>query len=306
MVLEDKAVALIGGFTPSLSIPTSSAAERQRVPIVGGFSPIHAFMGGNKAGWTYAWNYFFDDAAQGDEPFLVTEQVDPDTNKKVAIFSTNEDDGLIEQRLWKANAKKHGYEIAYVASFPVGTTDFSSFIPKAKASGADIVVALSEPPGGIALWKQMKAAGLKPKVAFCYKCANNSAWPKTLGPLADGTLAPHFWAPSLDRPGTDDLVADLGDKYPVATDLSTVVNADTNIKVIADAITAAGSTDPEKINEAIGKTDKAYPYMDIKFNDDHVAILPPHYLQWQDGKAVMVYPDDLAEGEFEAPTAGLR
>lgn len=306
LALDDGAVAMTGGFTPLLSIPMSSAAERQRVPIVNTFTPINAFKAGNEAGWQYAWDFFFDDAAQGDQPFEIADDLVPDSNKKVAIIATNEDDGLIETKLWTERAPEHGYEIVSSDTVPVGTTDFSPFLDDIKSASPDVLIALQEPPGGIALWKQLKASGIKAELAFCYKCANNSIWPKSLGALADGTMAPAFWDSSFNRPETKELEKSLGAKYSVDTDLSTAVGAYTNVRVLTDAIEKAGSTEAEAINDAIAETDKAYPYMDIKFDDEHVAVLPPYYLQWQGEDPVVVWPAAAVEGKFQSPVKGLE
>ena len=68
-----------------------------------------------------------------------------------------------------------------------------------------------------------------------------------------------------------------------------------------DAIAAAGSTDPEKINAAIAKTDKSYVVGPVKFDENHTAKLPIVSLQWQSGKAVIVWPKAAKTGELLFP-----
>ena len=68
--------------------------------------------------------------------------------------------------LWESQAPKYGYTIAYRAEFPVGTTDFSQYIQKAKDANADVMIAQVIPPDAAALWKQMKALGYAPKTAW--------------------------------------------------------------------------------------------------------------------------------------------
>ena len=103
------------------------------------------------------------------------------TNKKVELFTDTEQDGQVIGALWSQNAPEMGYKDVYHATFPVGTTDFSSFINKAKASGAQIVTTQMVPPDGVALWKQMKSLGYVPKLAFCEKCGNNGGWGQSPG-----------------------------------------------------------------------------------------------------------------------------
>ena len=71
--------------------------------------------------------------------------------------------------------------------------------------------------------------------------------------------------------------------------------------MLLDAIAAAGSTDPEKINAALAKTDKTYVVGPVKFDENHTAKLPIVALQWQGGKTVIVWPKSAKTGEFLFP-----
>jgi branched-chain amino acid transport system substrate-binding protein len=74
--------------------------------------------------------------------------------------------------------------------------------------------------------------------------------------------------------------------------------------VLFDAISAAGTTDPEPLNEAIGKTDKTYASGPVKFTDN-AAALETNMLQWQGQDTVQVYPQVDGQ-ELQAPIKGLQ
>ena len=59
-----------------------------------------------------------------------------------------------------------------------------------------------------------------------------------------------------------------------------------------DAITAADSTDPQKIVDAIAATDGEFVCGPIKFDANHTATLQSLITQWQSGKS----RDHLARG----------
>ena len=67
------------------------------------------------------------------------------------------------------------------------------------------------------------------------------------------------------------------------------------------AIAAAGSTDAEKINAAIAKTDKTYVVGPVKFDANHTSKLPIVELQWQGGNTVIVWPKASATGKLLFP-----
>ncbi len=139
LVLQDAAVAILGACTPPIVVPGALAAEQQKVPFVTTCAPVKAFQGGNPNGWHYAWDVFFDEQEQATHALSALAKAD--SNKKLAVFTDNEPDGVFERALYTATAPTAGLQVVGDYTFPVGTTDYSSFISDAKAKGADLVVA---------------------------------------------------------------------------------------------------------------------------------------------------------------------
>ena len=70
-----------------------------------------------------------------------------------------------------------------------------------------------------------------------------------------------------------------------------------------EAIKRAGSLDGEKIREAILKMDLNTVFGGFKVDADGVQIAHKMVtFQWQDGKKVIVWPDELAPGKPRFPT----
>jgi branched-chain amino acid transport system substrate-binding protein len=304
LVLNDEVVALLGSVSPPLTIPASNVAERERVPFVTSLTPLQAWKGANQEGWTYAWDIFFDELEMTDNQFLASDLVE--TNKKIALFTDNEEDGIVMGQLWEDKAADMGYEVAYRAEFPVGTTDYATFIAEAKSAGAEILIAQMIPPDAFALWKQMKALSFAPKVAYCEKCAAQGAFQRELGDLAEGTITTDFVQSSDDETAAR-LTEVYGEKYGKNLDLSTIIVAYSAAKVLTDAIARAGSADPEAINEAIQETSGLYPLgYEISFDDDNSFAVPPAAVQWRGVDTVQVYPDNENSVPLESPVAGLQ
>jgi branched-chain amino acid transport system substrate-binding protein len=302
LVLEQNAVALLGSFTPPLSIPLSNVAEQLQVPAIFTNTPVEGWRAANPKGWTYAWDIFVAEtqmtALEYDAASLTQ------TNKKVALFTDTEDDGVVFGDLWAKEAAKRGFEIVYHAKFPIGTSDFGQFIQAAKSANADLVFAIMIPPDGIALWKQMKALGYAPKVASCEKCAHTVAWPKVLGELALGTLMFGWWSPDSGFPGTDHVMAVWSKKYGMTTDLETAASNFGVTQVLLDAIKRSGTGDPKAINKALGETNLASVVGPVKFTNNTV-VLPAFMRQWQGDKQVQVAPADKNAAKFLAPLPGF-
>lgn len=305
LVLKDGAAALLGACTPPITVPVGLVAEKNRVPYVTSCTPVQAFAAANKAGWQYSWDFFFNEDDQAKIAFEGAATIS--SNKKAAIFTDNEPDGTVERELFKKEAAAAGFDVVGDYTFPVGTSDFTSFINEAKAKQAQVVVAQMTPPDGIALVKQMKSLGLKPAYIAVEKAGDTATWVPSLGKLADGTVHQWFWSPATKRPGTDQIMAGLGKKMDGnVSDIGIALACYDVATVVTDAMTKAGTTDPDKVNAAIGETDKAYTFADIKFGEDHTASTPVVLAQWQaDGQSVQVYPKAGA-GTLKAPTAGLQ
>lgn len=289
LIQSEKAVALLGALTPMFNVPLSVVADASRVPLVMSLVPIDAWQNARKGGWNYAWNLYAHEPEATTMSWKAADQIA--TNKKVALFLNSDDDGEIWGRNWAAQAKAAGYEIVYTAKVPMGTTNWSTHVNGAKAAGAEIALGQMIPPDAIALWKQMKALGYKPKMATCEKCGSGQFWIDALGPIADGTMTADVWVRGMGGPGAAEVTQALGEKWK-GKQLSGAVLAYTAVQVLADALQRAGGTDPKALNEAIGKTDGSFAAGKVKFSLGRAAPLPSVMLQWQAGQPVRVVPKD--------------
>jgi branched-chain amino acid transport system substrate-binding protein len=257
LVSQDHAVALLGSATPQIVMPTALVAEQLRVPFLTSLMPVEAFASGDKTGWNYSWDLFYDEQQQAAEVAKALASVP--SNKKVALFSDSEPDSVVERPLYKAAFKADGLDVVGDYTFPFGTTDFSSFIADAKAKGAQLLAGQMAPADGDALWKQLKSSGLHPKAAF----------------LADALNA-DYWSPSQASPGQlATITPTLGKKYAGSPNYATAAIAYAVAEVLTDALAKAGSTNPGKLNTAISQTDAQTTAGLIKFNQStHTAITP--------------------------------
>lgn len=301
LVLDDGVVGLLGAVTPPLQVPASTVAEAEGVPFVGTLTPVQSWLAGNPEGWNYAWNFFFDEE---DMTALQYEVADlAETNKKVALFTDNAEDGTVMGALWEQKAAEFGYEVVYRAIFPVGTTDYTSYINEMKSSDADILISQMIPPDAIALWKQLKAANADLQLAFAEKAASASNWPGELGDIAEGTMITD-WYMAGDPKGAELLEkfsASIG-MNPEATGSIITYSA---AKVLTDAIARAGSLDPDAINEAIGQTSGMYPSgYEIEFGADNASRIQPVSSQWVGVDVVQMFPE--AGNTLLTPVPGLQ
>jgi branched-chain amino acid transport system substrate-binding protein len=303
LVLDDEVSALLGSVTPPLQVPASTVADAEGVPLVGSFTPVQSWLAGNPEGWSYAWNFFFDEDDMTALQYKVADLTE--TNKKVALFTDNAEDGTMMGALWEQKAPEYGYEIAYRATFPVGTADYTSYINELKASGAEVLISIMIPPDAMALWKQLKAADVDLQLAFAEKAGSSVIWPDGLGEIAEGTVATDYFLPSDDALGAE-LKAMWAETVGDNVEASGSVLAYSAAKVLTDAIARAGSLDPSAINEEIANTSGMYPSgYEIEFGDDHASRIEPVSSQWVGPDTKQIFPQ--VEGiSLVVPIAGLQ
>ncbi|OWW22835.1 ABC transporter substrate-binding protein [Noviherbaspirillum denitrificans] len=299
LISREKVVAMLGSCTPALVNAGALIAERRKVPLVAGCDPLQAFRSVRK--WNYAWVLFFDENDLATAPFRMLAEMNLETNKKVAILHDNGPDGqVVGGQIWPASAKAGGYEVVAANSFPTDAQQFTSMIAQAKASNADVVLVDAIPPQGVAIRKQMASAGFNPKLLVVEKGAEPEYFAQATGKLADGVLVGGYWDPSFPYPGA----ADLAKRFEAETKQTQsqhIADAHAAAQVLLDAIAAAGSTDREKINAAIAKTDKTYVVGPVKFDADHTSRIPITVMQWQGGKSRVVWPKDRANAKLLFP-----
>lgn len=302
LITQDKVAALLSSSTPPVVIPSAAVAEKMHVPMVVGNTPIRAFLGGApKPKWTYAWDIFFDELDMTQKQFLAMNT--QNSNRKVALFTDTEQDGVVMGGLWEQYAVKYGYNVVYRAKFPVGTTDYTSYINLAKASDADIVIAQMEMPDAINMWRQFQTQQFHPKAAFLEKAAETVEWTSAMQAAGQGVMLEGYWYPTFSYPGASALrqrfELDTGQTYT-----QHIADAYTVAQVLMDAIARAGNLNPQAINAAIGKTNKTYVVGPVNFATGpggQTSAIPTFIVQWQSGQTQIVYPAKQATAKMIYP-----
>jgi branched-chain amino acid transport system substrate-binding protein len=290
---------MLGSCTPALVNAGALIAERAKKPLVTGCDPLEAFKSVRK--WNYVWDIFFDEPDLAVAQLTALQELGAQTNKKLAIWHDNGPDGqVVGGKLWPELAKKFGYEVVQNAEFPIDNSQFTSIIGEAKSKGAEVVMVDAITPQAIAIRKQMAAGGFRPKVLNIEKGAEPVQFAEALGKLSDGVLVGGYWDPSFPYPGAADL-AKAFESETKLTNSQHIADSYAAAQVLLDGMAAAGSTDPEKINAALAKTDRTYVVGPVKFDQNHTAKLPIVALQWQGGKTVIIWPKSAKTGDFLFP-----
>jgi branched-chain amino acid transport system substrate-binding protein len=200
-------------------------------------------------------------------------------------------------------------------AYPTGSKDFSAALQKAKAKGAQVLMPVFDmPESGILLkqWQAMKIPALP--FGFISPMAGPGAWErfdKKLGGLMNTNFEIGSGIASKKYPPSQKFYDAYKKKYGSAIQSGHgPAPAYDSVYVLAAAIERAGSLDPDKLVEAIKKTDRQGVIGKIKFDkgnqviygDDPAKTAVGCVSQWtKDGKRVIVFPKALAEGKIQLP-----
>ena len=191
------------------------------------------------------------------------------------------------------------------------TTDFTPIFNKIEGEKPDVIITGISHVGvqPTVQWKQQQVP--IPMFGISSQASNSSFWNDTNGAV-EGVLYQAFSGPDVAvTPKTLPFVAAFKKRYGNFPSYCGYTAYD-QVYYIADAIKRAGSTDPDKLVEALEKTnyvgtigrvefkgrDTPYPHA-LKIGPGTITGL---MLQWQNGKQVNLWPANVANGKLKFPS----
>jgi branched-chain amino acid transport system substrate-binding protein len=226
----------------------------------------------------------------------------------VAIVSADDGFSKTAAEAGKAEAERAGMEVVALEYVPNGTTDVSAALTKIRPRRPDLVLGSVHLQEGIAIVKQSQELGLNPAGGFGETVAPPTPdFVKTLGKAAEYVLGSSQWTPETG--GRDDWFGTAPDyaasfKARFGRDPE-YHNAEASAACLALVLAAqaAGSLEPEKVRDALGKLDADTFFGPIRFDETGKNTAKPmSVIQIQDGKAVTVWPQGAGAQPLRWPT----
>lgn len=291
-----KVVAFVGtGFAGA----GSGVAEKNKIPSLVIASALHRQ---HEKGFRYWFSPVGKSPDIAKAIFDVLDSLPLEVRpKSVAIFQEHTDWGLEQAEMFKAEAEKRQYKIAFHDKYQIATKDLSPLILGAKKTGADALLTSPIQTDAMLMIRQMKELDYTPKAVVAIRAADDLAWGKAMGAAGDYVLFSGGWHYAVKFPGVDKLNAAHKARFGRPADTQTGP-AYASIQIIAAAIEKAGTLNTEKIRDAIAATDMMTTVGKMKFHPNGTAIDPyPTTVQWQKGVQKLVWPKEFREAGFAYP-----
>ncbi|HEU0148400.1 MAG TPA: ABC transporter substrate-binding protein [Bradyrhizobium sp.] len=257
---RDKVVALIGAFCSSATAAIMPVAQSSKVPLVTGVS--------SAANLTEKGNAWFFRATETDALLaksfakILVNQL---KLKKVAYIGVNDDFGRGGVEEFEKQMSALGATTVMKEYFEHGTSDFYTLLTKLKASGADGAFVAAETQDGSTFVKQKAELGLPTKV-FGVGSWATADFMQLAGPASNGIYAAVPYASTMKTPKNEAFVKAYQDQYKVAPGKYSAAGYNT-LNIVVDAIARAQTTDPDKLREALLKTDYEGPNGHFRFDE---------------------------------------
>jgi branched-chain amino acid transport system substrate-binding protein len=311
LITQDKVDVLMGAYQSSCSFTATAVAERHGIPFMVGESAALNITGrgfkwvfrGTPIASDYAATYmrFFDDMKKQGKKIA-----------SIAVVNENTDYGTSVADSIEAAAKKNNVPVAIRIPYSASTTDVSAQVLQLKEKQPDVVIFISYTSDSILYMKTMKNLDYMPLMVIGDDTGfSDPSFIPAVADIAQGAMNRSAW--DIGKPGST--TYKINEMYKAKTGRDLDDTSGRNMQsflALADALNRAGSTEPEKIRDALAKTDLKpdqlmMGYNGVKFDETGQNILASTYLIQLKGKEYqLVWPDKAAAAKLDWPMKGWK
>jgi branched-chain amino acid transport system substrate-binding protein len=311
LITQDKVHVLLGAYQSSCSFTATAVAERYGIPFMVGDSAALNITGrGFK--WVFRATPIASDYAATYMRFFEDMKKSGRTITSIAVVNENTDYGTSVADSIEAAAKKSNIPIAARIPYSANSTDVSAQVLQLKERQPDVVIFISYTSDSILYIKTMKNLDYMPQMVIGDDTGfSDPSFIPAVGDIAQGAMNRSAW--DIGKPGSTTYKINEIYKAKTGRDLDdTSARNMEGFFALTDAINRAGSNDPEKIRDALTKTDLKpdqlmMGYNGVKFDETGQNILASTYLIQLKGKEYqLVWPDNAARAKLVWPMQGWK
>jgi branched-chain amino acid transport system substrate-binding protein len=303
LITEDKVDAVIGPYGGPTTDAVADVIEKHRQLMIAPFAAAGSI-------WEKGRRYLIMVLSPTEGiPEGVLDLAARNGLKTVAVINEDVIGGRAAGKGASELAKKKGLELVFSETYPKGTADFSGILNQVKAAKPDVLyAAVLRVDDLVAITRQMRELDLDVRMFGTFVNGALPEYYKGLGKSAEYVYTGSFWEPGLPYPGNQEFVTTYEKEFNRAPAVHSA-NGYAGCQLFVEAVRRAGSLDSDKLREALltlkTKTVLGDFAIDERgFQIGHKAIA----IQWQDGKRVVVWPNELAseKSRFPTPSWGQR
>ena len=251
LISQDHVVALIGEVASSKTLEAAPIAQESKIPDIA--------TAATNPRVTQTGDYIFRVCFTDDfQAVVIARFVLEKLQKKKVAFMTDvkQDYSVGLTGIAKDYLLKHGAEVVKEQSYSSGDKDFRAQLTDIKSANPDIIIITGYYPEAALIAKEARQLGIKSVLVGGDGWDGASLIPVG-GKAIEGAYFSNHFSVEDKSPAVQDFVSKYKQKYNALPDAFAALGYDA-VKLLADAITRAGGTDPQKLRDAIAST-KNFP-----------------------------------------------
>ncbi len=296
LITEDKVEAVMGPYSSAITESVAGISEKYKKVMV---SPLAATTSIFRQGRKYIFMVI------SPAEFYLEGLVDMGAKRGLKTIAIVNEDTLFPKATVVGTeelAKKRGLQVVLREAYPKGNTDFSALLVKIKAVNPDIIAAATYFDDAVAITRQMKELNVNPKMFGVTVGGDIPEFYTLLKQNAEYVYGSTQWDEVLPYPGQKEFLSAYQKKFKHEPSYHAAAGY-AGCLIYAEGVKRAKSLDADLVRAELLKLKIRTAFGDYAV--DHDGFQTAHkmvMIQWQDGKRVVVWPDDLASGKLRFPT----
>jgi branched-chain amino acid transport system substrate-binding protein len=310
LIGQDKVDLILGPYSSGLTEAVADLAEKHRMAMVApGAAATSIFKKGRK--------FIFMVFSPGET--YLEGLIDMAARRGLKTMAAIHEETLFPRAIAQGAvdlAKKRGLQVVHFESYPKGTTDFAPVLGRVARANPDVLAAATYFDDAVGITRKLRDASVSPKMFGLTAGADLPTFYELVGRDAEFVYGATQWTPEVvglirggqlvpvarRYPGGREFVESHRKEFPRDEISYHTASGYSGCHVLMEAIRQTGSLDGERLRAAILKMDLSTVYGTFKVDRDGVQV--GHQMlvfQWQDGKKVIVWPEELAGGAPRLP-----
>jgi branched-chain amino acid transport system substrate-binding protein len=289
LLSQDKVNFLLGPFASNFVLADSSIAERTQVPMV---------QGGGASDQIYSrgYRYIFGTLPAASNYFGSTieamTKLDPRPQTVALLYADDSFDVSVAKGT-RELLKKAGLKTVIDERYSTNASDFSVLLSRIKSENVDAVLVAGHETEVLNFIRQAKSLNVNPKLYSFTVGVPSADFRHALGKDANGASGMTAWLPSATLEdqwfgNAEEFARAWKTKFGYEPDYHAASGV-AAVEALVNAIQSAGSTDPQKVRDALAEVSFDSLYGHIAFNDKGQISLPQIMVQIQNDKVVPIY-----------------
>ncbi len=295
LITEDQVDAVMGPYGSTLTEAVAPVTERHRMVQI---SPLAA----TTSIWEQGREYLFMVLPPAE--LFLAGLIDMASDNELTSITILQEDQLFPKAAGEGAAElalEYGMQVTMHETYPSGTEDFREYLEQLEQNGTEVLaMAASALDDFIKVVQQMEELNVNVKM-FGSSGAVQQFYDE-LGEKAEYAYGLSAWEPSVDNPGIDHFTNSYRETYNIEPSFH-AAGGYGSCQLFVEAIEKAGTLNSDEIRNVLLELETQTIFSNYAVDErGYQTANSGLFIQWQDGKKEIVWPEEAATSAPRFPT----